>query len=289
MTPLPISLIEHVASHLPLSSLVQFGFMSNYIHDVATKLCNLRAESAYKGVHPSCMCSQKPHWIRLKIATLPRLLISGCSNDWPELTRALPFTLDTKGPVFLEFRMVIANALNGSPRIGILDAESWRKAVPESERDWSCGRGDEAFAISMSPSGCEMLSTIVEGGSQRLEGLPSNPRPSGRSPRHEVYKARLNWPTETREHSKLNHPIRAGLFIKDGELSFWRIFRDGKWHSSGVICKDLPQSVLPCMFMFDFLGEAKITFERIRDAAPTSCCARNCRYQGTVDGWRKFP
>lgn len=286
---LPLFILEQVASHLPVSGIVRFGAMSKHMHSIATKLCNLLAEAVYKGIHPSGMCNKRPDWMRLKIATLPRLLISGESDSWPELTKAFPFTLDTKGPLFLEFRMVIAKARNGSPRIGVLNAESSSWVIPDSCRDFSRGRGDIAFSISMSPSTGEVLATVIEGGSETLTGLPTSSRPSRGSPRHEVYNAKLKWPEEVKEHANWNHPIRAGLFLKDGGLSFWRLFKDGHWHSSGVICRDLPRSVLPCVFMSDFLGYVRITFDRILNVEPGTCGPYYCRYQGTVDGWHCFP
>mmetsp|Transcript_84910 Transcript_84910/g.150372 ORF Transcript_84910/g.150372 Transcript_84910/m.150372 type:complete len:291 (-) Transcript_84910:139-1011(-) len=285
---LPLLVLEHIAEHLPFPNLLRFGTLTKSTHEIATRLGNLIAALAYNGIHPSSMSNSKPHWMQLRTATVPRLLIAGRSEDWPELTRAFPFTLDTRGPLFLEFRMVIARAPNGSPRIGVLDAVSSSKVIPESSHDWSRGRGDKVFSISMSPSGGEVLATMVEGGSQKIEGLPTATN-SRRSPRQNVYKATLNWPVETKEQAKWNPPIQGGLFLKDGALSFWRMFENGSWHSSGIICEDLPERVLPCVFMLDFMGYTHIAFESIKNKHPPICPHCDWRYHGTVDGWRCFP
>lgn len=286
----PADVLEDVASHLPLPTLMQFGATSRDCFAIATKLATLHARASFKGIHlhrSGWMRHTTPEWIGLQLAVQPRVMVSGRKENWTELTKPFPFILDSKGPIFVEFRMVLAKAPSATPTVGVIDASISSKVTPQSSRDWSRGRGqDDAFAIAMSPSCCEVFANIVEGSSPKLPGLKSLPCPRGCTSCQCCFKAELNWQSETNKRAKWNPPIQAGLFLENGRLSFWRMFEDGQWHSSGVICENLPPRVLPCVFMCDFIGYADVRFVRMRRCIPRCCIYCDSNYHGTASGWR---
>jgi len=216
-------------------------------------------------------------------------LIVGRKKSWPEVTKALPFTVSSQGPFFVEFTTVLARTPNGSLGLGLMDAEKASWPGDESPFDWSRGRGSEdSFAVSFSPADGDVFCTCAKGSAVELQDLDSH-LPSGQySCGQKMYRGALKWPTLGSAQVEWNAPIHCGIFIEDGNLMFWRLMGD-MWHSSGVICRNLPERVRPCVFMFSFLGYANVNFVNVWHGAPAVCKCCDSRYHGTVDGWKPFP
>eukprot|EP00404_Azadinium_spinosum_P019721 CAMPEP_0180489176 /NCGR_PEP_ID=MMETSP1036_2-20121128/38451_1 /TAXON_ID=632150 /ORGANISM="Azadinium spinosum, Strain 3D9" /LENGTH=196 /DNA_ID=CAMNT_0022497303 /DNA_START=92 /DNA_END=678 /DNA_ORIENTATION=+ len=174
----------------------------------------------------------------VRAALRPCSLVSGYRMHWPDITKPFPFTLDSKGPLFLEFQLIAAKAPNGTPRIGFVDAKGSLQGAKDGwSGDLSRGQGrSDTCAISFDPS-CGGLCAMEAA----LEGQDI-PRPASINSDQGYYMATLMWDWLGDCSRKKNAPINAGLFLADGTLTFYR--RWGKcWHSSGIIFKDLPSQV----------------------------------------------
>merc|ERR1711879_254878 len=107
-------------------------------------------------------------------------------------------------------------------------------------------------------------------------GGPSNTR-----------RANLKWQVLGKASSPWNRPIHAGIFLENGCITFYRQ-HEGNWHSSGIICADLPERVRPCMFMCSFSGYAHVRFSNLWTCAPPICECCDKKYQGLRNGWTRL-
>merc|ERR1712048_970901 len=87
----------------------------------------------------------------------------------------------------------------------------------------------------------------------------------------DCYMAWLRWDPLGDCSRKWNAPIHAGLFLEEGNLTFYRRWGNDCWHSSGIICEDMPSEVLPCVFMSSFIGYAQVNFVRMWSTPPDVC------------------
>merc|ERR1712048_1478441 len=115
--------------------------------------------------------------------------VYGCKQRWPDMTLPFRFSLDTKGPLCLEVSIVAAKALNGSPRVGFIEAGAahgnWVGPWPE---DFSRGHaGPDVFAVAFDPSCGDLSATRAALQGQRI----AEPLEGGR----EFFTARLKWNT----------------------------------------------------------------------------------------------
>merc|ERR1711920_753472 len=177
-----------------------------------------------------------------------RCLALGHKTVWPSQTYILPFTLDTTGPWFVEFQFVATKAPSGTgtPRIGVVDAATPRKASDGFGSLWTCDLSQKGssghFAMSLAPYDGTLFAT-----------RPDCPT---------CCQARLNWRPAFNQQRTWNAPIQCGFMIQDRSLTFWRTDLGGCWHSSEAVCDDLPAQITPCMMISSYAGYAHVQFKR---------------------------
>jgi hypothetical protein len=234
--------------------------------------------------------NKKLHRLRLWISLQPYPLIFGGITLAQTRTIPFRFTIDTQGPLFLEVRMVVAKALNGSPKIGFVNAEASHLLESGWLGDLSRGQAIAAqcYAMAFSPSWGKVWATPTAMRDPALQSQVTRQTFfSGITQKQEFYTGWLNWSTSGDCRMKWNAPIRAGIFFKNGSFSFWRESPcgTGKWHSSGIVSTSLPQRVLPCVFMSSFAGYADVTFASVWRSPPDVCAECDARGHGLWDGW----
>jgi len=287
---LPLDTFVLIGQHFAIDrTLLHFGTSCRYAHQVVTELADQFITSFYEGVHAQILHA-RPSWIRLLFSLKPKILVKADYNHWPNLTRPLPFVLDSRGPFFVEFAIIISKSLKGKVMIGLVDAGVSLGAMHTGDwpLDLSLSQAQQPkdkrrFAISFSPGSAITKATLVEGNSQELLGGEI----TRRAKEHCSYIACLNWMTLGNEKRGWNFPIQAGFFLENGCLSLWR--KEGKdWHSSGVICQALPPKVLPCVFLASFKGYACVHFSGLRHEPPECCPHFDASHHGTADGWMSW-
>lgn len=302
-----------------------FGTSCSAAHRVATKLADEWITLVYEGVDAqmnltSLNLKKMPQWICLLAALKPVVLIKGYKVNWPDVTKPLSFSLESEGSWFIKFTIIASKALNGTPTIGLVDAEAssnmmqsfqWPPSKNRSQNEWpldlsrsqyrsqfkAAGHGlawppadkEHCFAMSFSPGCSSVHASLVEGQSQELVEPPrSFLHGTRQDEKPHAWKAMLNWPSLGDETRKWNAPIQAGFYVKDGSLSLWRKVGTG-WHSSGVICRGLPERVLPCVFMSSFTGYASVKFNGLSYGPPPCCQQCDAAGHGIAAGWWPWP
>eukprot|EP00747_Dinoflagellata_sp_TGD_P116851 gnl/TRDRNA2_/TRDRNA2_172467_c1_seq8.p1 gnl/TRDRNA2_/TRDRNA2_172467_c1~~gnl/TRDRNA2_/TRDRNA2_172467_c1_seq8.p1 ORF type:complete len:306 (+),score=18.15 gnl/TRDRNA2_/TRDRNA2_172467_c1_seq8:27-944(+) len=288
-------LLEEVVGHFTLRDLVHFGSCCNTAHFTATKVANMMITSKFKSIHLIEKTDEHRHaiplWVRLKAAMQPFCFVNGHITDWRDETKPTPFVVDSKGPVFLEFQFIAAKAPTGTPTIGLVDAmcpggtdAGWSSDLSRSGRE----AGEAvSFALALNPGWRSVVATIGDGDLEKHGITLSKSCNATMAPN--CYRTTLNWPIVGNAEATWNLPIRAGFFMENGNLTIWRMDPlDGSWHSSGVLCKGLPEQVSPCMFMSSFVGYAQVWLVNIWDSPPVVCPHCDASGHGTKDGWFRF-
>jgi hypothetical protein len=285
-----------MADKLPLSDLVQFGACCNYTHCVATRSADRLVKLQMKSVHllnkrilGSHTHQEMPNWVQRKAALKPFCLGHGFDNDWQDQTRPVPFVLDSRGPVFVEFQLIAAKAPNGTPTLGLVDAASLAGSDSGLTRDISRWQDEaKSFAMAFSPGwGC-VFASIDGVGPTRLHDSGINPNGSTGALSAGTYKANLNWSSLGDETAKWNLPIQCGFFLENRNLTFYRMDEYGFWQSTGILCRSLPERVVPSMFMFSFMGYAQVWMAQVWDCPPKICPGCDSQFHGTQEGWSRF-
>jgi hypothetical protein len=183
--------------------------------------------------------------------------------------------------------MTAAKAANGSFKIGIVDAEAASVAAQEMSDHWSGdlsrGQADsDIFAIAFDPADGTMTasSTAIKG--------KNTMRPTHIRRKAKYYTAALTWDVLGDSTQKWNCPRQAALAVDQGNLTFFRMWPDGSWESSGVVCGNLPRKVLPCVFMSSFIGYAQVNFVGMWNSTPDVCAEWDALGHGLVSGWRRI-
>lgn len=276
----PQGFILEVLSSLELRPIIMFGASCRDAHDLAAKAADNLTRSVFSGFIPVQKCvadvGQMPFWACVRAASEPRVLFRKHCSRTLDCTSPLPFVLDSRGPWFVEFEIVVAKAMNGSTRIGLVDATNPLCSCPA--QDLSQRREADRFAISLAPAY-----------GQVYVRAPSRPQCERWHVEPDVcYTAYLNWDFIGDPSSKWNDPIQAGIFIENNQMTFFRGLPDG-WHSSGLICDKLPAQVTPCMFMSSFDGFSSVKFVALQRSAPEVCPGCDHCGHGTQDGWHPWP
>jgi len=204
-------------------------------------------------------------------------------------TNPTPLVVDSKGPFYLDFSLIAAKAPNGTPTIGLVDAASTSSLQHWQSSDLSRNQRHGAlFSIALSPGSGAMFATMNEDSPVKLQehGLNANNPSEISAPG--CYRAVLNWAHVGNEKAKWNQPIRAGFLLQNRSLTFFRMVGNGAWHSSGVICTNLPGKVVPCVFMQSFTGYTDVRFIKIWDSPPDVCEGCDIRHHGTKNGWWRY-
>lgn len=310
-------MFEPIGRNLMLDALMRLGTSCRDARKVATKLADEWIEMVYESVDAPINLTSKslqamPHWVRILAALKPVVLFKGYNADWPDLTKPLSFILESDGSWFIRFKIIASKALNGTPTIGLVDAEAspemmqkfeWPLDLSRSKYEWPVDLSRSAyrvspdetmpcFAMSFSPGCATVNATLVEGHAQELVEMPTRSylqvAGTGQGKKQHAYKANLNWPTLGDETKNWNYPIQAGLFVEKGCLSFWRK-AEGAWHSTGVICRELPDRVMPCVFLSSFVGYAQVQFSGLSYGPPPCCQHCDSTGHGIAGRWRPWP
>merc|ERR1711971_1196181 len=203
--------------------MLQLGVSDRILYGICSRIADYRLASFFFGVYPregACQVGrppsfvhQQPKWIAYFSALWCKELAKGWSGGyrWPELTKALPFALDTQGPFFVEFRTVVSRAPIGSrcPRIGIVDAEEALLDSDQAAYDVSLGRAaHKCFAIGFTPANGDVAAVTSDG--QPLCGLRDMDGPSiSCSSMWTAKRTNLNWPVLGQASAPWNLPIHA--------------------------------------------------------------------------------
>ena len=172
-----------------------------------------------------------------------------------------------------------------------MDAKSLSRTAGVWSSDLSRSQDEGAlFAMAFNPGSCSVHASIDGAGPVQLHDYGVNSSSSSHPTSPGFYRAALNWPPMGDDSAKWNLPIHAGLFLENGSLTLYRLNGNGPfWHSSGIICKNLPERVVPCMFMCSFVGHANVKFVKIWDSPPDVCPCCYAELRGTKSGWGSLP
>jgi len=217
-------------------------------------------------------------------AMQPRCLLRGCRSCWPDSTVPLPFSLETGGGALcLEFRVIVAKAPNGTPRVGFVDAgapclRQWLEGGAEQrwQGDFSRGcAGPGVFAVSI----CAACGLLAATGAA-VPGPKTAWTARANECKQGYYAARLNWHDLGDCTRQWNEPYHLALVLERGTLTFYRHAGNGYWHTSGAVLSGLPREVLPCVFLSSFSGHAQVDFVRAWRTPPEVCQDCGCMWKG---------
>jgi len=298
VSSLELNLLEmEVPSFLTLPELLRLGLvekrMRRMCQDRADHIVKCELECVYPWESSNARANQIPKWVRLRGVRRPYLFLRSYCNHWHADTKPLGFALDTKGPIFVEFSVQAQKANNGTPTIGLVDEASFQKmhqstfrggAFLENCGDLSRTPSDVGFAMSLCPARGTVFVAQEPGSNVQLVDFVG----ANKEVEHERYKANLNWWQLGDERRRRNRAIDCGFLLRDGRLTFYRAEK-GFWHSSGVVCEGLPERVVPCMFLFSFIGYGQVWFSGLHQHAPPVCPGCDRMNHGTTCGWMSMP
>ncbi|CAK0847331.1 unnamed protein product [Prorocentrum cordatum] len=324
------AVLQELAEHLDMPTLLSFGACGRAAHWLAMRAADDRARASFEGVCPLLGWGRPgPHWRRLGRSLKPRHRLHvrvtrrwsdlWCGHigvpTWPNACRQQRVARSDLAPSALpppkaarqrpllprgRSRVQPKAALLPPPRCGaerhpaagggpghagpvvrgvradgLLDARA--QLTPGQLESGKVPRdlsrvGSEEFAVSFSP----------ESGKVFASGLPGQRTP--------VCTAGLNWRQIGDSSMSWNAPLKAGLMIKDRQLTLYRGNMHGQWRSSGVILRELPDEVIPAVFMTSFVGFASVRFLNLWQSPPDVCCA-DCDMSGhgLKHDWCTFP
>jgi len=243
---------------------------------------------------PKGGCMEKNATLRkhhLCAALRPYCLVRGYKRHWPDITIPFRFSLDTQGPLCLEFKIIAAKTTNGGPKIGLVDAEDAAVAMHASCGQWPGDlthghAGSGPFAIAFDPACGRLSATALTVQSQSTASEAEPMQLTGTKCDREYYIAKLNWDSLGDSTENWNFPIHAALVLEHGKLTFFRMW-GAHWHSSGIICDKLPRRVLPCIFMSSFVGYTEVSFVRMWSSSPDICLGCDVSGHGLANAWRR--
>jgi len=263
-----------VAERLDMPSLVRFGTCSGSMHKLVTKVANDRMHAKFLGVQPLADSNGPPFWIRLAEALRPNIVhFTYCGRN-PDCSRLLSFALDSASSWFVEFEISVRQGTNGIPCVGLVDASGH-----SSGRSWASGhirqdlsrQGQGKLAVSFNPE----LDTVF---SNRLEGTRSMSIEFGTEACHEEIS---QWRTRTHDadgrrwlHTSVGQwrgAMKAGFLISDRQLTFFRWNARREWCSSRVVFIELPDQVIPAIFLSSCSGYATAQFINLSSSPPEMC------------------
>jgi hypothetical protein len=267
------SLQKEIAQDLCLCELSLLATASRECRRITTEVATHKVEVIFEGISLTgrfCHGGRAvPDWLATLMCLKGRCLANGHSTSWISQTSALPFTLDSNGPWFVEFRFIATKAPSGvvTPCIGLVDA-----ATPRTSEGfgtlWSSDlsrKGSGHFAMSCAP----------------YDGTLS----AAMSDCQTCCLARLNWQQVFDQKRAWNVPIRCGFLVQNRSLTFYRTDESGLWHSGETVCKTLPKQIVPCMSICSYAGYAYLYFERLWSAPPQVCPHCDRQFHGFAQPW----
>lgn len=265
-----------VVASLAAQHLIALRCTCRHIHDLTDEIANIRTREEFGGVtaiHAACSKVDRiPYWVKLRKALQPATLFNHRGGA-PPRTVPVPIVLDTSGTWFLEFEICAAKALNGCPRIGVLDASALATASPSQDLSQTCV---DKFAMSFSPICGRLFAVTAQRAGDEGQQFASR-------------TAHLRWAPLGNAYAKMNPPVRAGILINQGVLTFYRVGGHDAWHSSGPLWRDLPAKVVPCMFLSAYLGYGCVRFVALHEGPPWVCPHCDPRGHGTREDWERWP
>mmetsp|Transcript_24346 Transcript_24346/g.38981 ORF Transcript_24346/g.38981 Transcript_24346/m.38981 type:complete len:318 (+) Transcript_24346:56-1009(+) len=315
MTPanVPHDVFMKIVSNLQPLSVLRLGSACSSIRAISIEVADLLAVEQLDGLDGGCslrkQChekNQKLHRILLCAALQPYHVIRGCQQHWPDMTIPFRFAVDTQCPLFLEFQIHVAKAINGTPKVGFVDGESAYVKAQEKRNQWPADpchgkQGPGIFALGFDPEYGTLRATKTAIRGQSSRSIASALcAPCANSKRMcEYYTGALKWDQLGDCMQAWNAPLHAAFGFAQGKLTFYRRRGNDKWESSGNIFGDLPRVMVPCVFMSSFVGYAKVKFVRISSRLPDPCLicetrshseahSEPCDECGLVNGWRRI-
>jgi len=275
-----------VASNLDMSSLLCLGTCDHTTHSLATRLANDRMRTKYRGVLPLADSEVTPFWRRLADALQPNLLhFTYCGRN-PDCTRLLNLVLDTMGQWFVEFEICTTETTKGMPCVGFVDASTdlsmAQRASGKVPKDLS-RRGRGKLAVSFSPESDKLYASRPDAsGSVNIDFGSESCR------RGTVLRMLSQWSNWSRQVNGRG-TTKAGFFINNRQMTFFRWNMESEWCSSGVIFRDLPDQVIPAIFLTSCAGYTSIRFVNLRSQPPELCTRCEALGHGFKRGAYEWP
>lgn len=249
-----------VALHLDMPSLLSFCVCDRSMQSISTKVADDRMREVFAGVRPLASSIQGAFWRRVVDASRPSILYFSYCGKAPDCTRLVNMVLDTAGLWFVEFEVHAANKMNGMPCVGLVDASTelseMQRESGKVPQDLSQERQGK-LAISFSPA-CSKA--FEEHGSEYVcVGLES------------CRKNKFRLKMSGNPSRLLSDPIKLGLLIINRRLTFFRGDMRGEWCSSGVTFSDLPEKIIPAVFLSSCIGYASARFVNLWSSPPWMC------------------
>jgi len=235
------------------------------------------AEAQFRGVQ---IWRQAPQQIAKDLhaqlqANTQRKLVGRCrwnslrrhsSATWP-----LSISLESAGQHSVEFSVSCWNALNGCPCIGVIDADMAAAPGAMWRVDWSrAPHARQGFAMALEPFAGRLHAAFPSEEAEELAVLKENTT---------TCTSALNW------RMMKNRCVIAGLRIEGGALTFFRRGPGGV-ESSSIVCTKLPPRLVPCVFMFDFVGAAEVWSLDVAHGNCSSC--QHQEYEAPIE-WEPWP
>jgi len=263
-----------VALHLDMPSLLRFCVCDRSVQCITTKVADDRMRAMFAGVRPLAGSDdRRPFWRSIVDASRPNILHASYCWRTPDCTRLVNMVLDTAGSWFLEFEVRAADTMNGMPCVGIVDASTELSIMQRESgkvcQDLSQEKGGK-LAISFNAA-CGKVFLPEDIGNEyvcvELDACRKN-------------KFRL----KMEGYSSRRDPIKVGVLIINRRLTFFRGDRQGEWCCSGFTFCDLPEQVIPAVFLSSFVGYASARFLHLWSSPPWMC-GQGCCQSERGDAW----
>eukprot|EP00931_Biecheleriopsis_adriatica_P008440 TRINITY_DN109628_c0_g1_i1.p1 TRINITY_DN109628_c0_g1~~TRINITY_DN109628_c0_g1_i1.p1 ORF type:complete len:310 (-),score=19.14 TRINITY_DN109628_c0_g1_i1:186-998(-) len=250
-----------------MPSLLCLGATDRCMNLLATKVANDHMRDSFKGVKPLIDSDKIPFWRSLAEALQPNILHFMYCGRNPDCTRLLNLTLSTSACWFLEFEITTTHTTKGIPCPGLVDASI---QLSPSQRESGkvpydlSRRGMGKLAVSFNPE-CDRLfvsrpaSTAtmdVAIGAQTCQASTLQQRQM-----RSVMPSSRTW----------NTTMKCGLFINKGQLQLFRWNAGREWCSSEMIFGDLPDEIVPAIFLLSCAGYASVNFVGLHPSPPATC------------------
>lgn len=229
---------------------------------------------------------------QLQESVQPQLLvdISWCAHRKSKgsATSPMGIALDTSGRFFVKFWVSAGNAWNGCPSVGVADAAEVRQHPSKlSEEDLSRpSKPSDTLGISCNPYTGKVHASHTSKLPKQVLGdsLVEDISP----PRSWSTKV-LGWQSGERATlGEQRHAIEAGMIISNGTLQFIRKGPEG-WECSGIVWDQLPEKVICCAFLFEFVGQAIVSIEEFHVNELPCCSQLHGNSCGKVSSWKAWP
>jgi len=273
---------REIATLLDMQGLLSFGTCGRSMHHVAAGIADDRMRKLFAGVQPRAATDGTPFWVSMWEALRPARLHYTYFGKAPDCTRLLNMVLDSAGPWFLEFVVIVAKAPNGTPCLGLVAADA---QLTEQQREagrvpWDMSRkGLGDLAISFSPEYGQVYASGLK--APRSEDAAGGPK--------SCLTAMLKWERCGDSSKRWNAPLKAGILLDAGKLTFFRGNQKGTWHSSGAVFSHLPAQVIPAVFLSSFAGHASMRFLNLGSSPPEVFCAHCDALDHGFQSWETHP